>query len=68
MSEITVFNSKVNQKRIWSCGECPAIFSEEDLRTDAETKKWGHVCKCKKYKTEHRCESYLTPYIPEESK
>lgn len=46
------------------CEECSALFRYPELLPDGE---WGHVCKMKKYKEEHRCESYRMLYLPEEA-
>jgi len=55
-----------NPKRIWVCEECNAIFTDEEVRKCMSDGKWGHTCKAKKYKEEHRCESYCQKYLPEE--
>jgi len=52
-----------NSNRIWVCEECNYVFSDEEIRKDIVTGRWGHLCKMKKYRTEVRCESYLTPYL-----
>jgi hypothetical protein len=41
------------------CEECDAVFNCQEMNPDG---KWGHTCKAKKYKEEHRCESYLNKY------
>jgi hypothetical protein len=54
-----------NLERIWICEECNCMFTEDEVIKDESSGKWGHICKAKKYKEEHRCESYLKPYILE---
>ena len=42
------------------CEECRAVFRDQkELEGQGG---WGHVCKQKKYKEEHRCESYCDVY------
>lgn len=42
------------------CEECMALFSWKEITPDG---KWGHICKMKKYREEHRCESFIDTYI-----
>lgn len=42
------------------CEECRNILSWKDIPPDG---KWGHICRAKKYKQEHRCESYTEQYV-----
>lgn len=44
------------------CEECNKILKRSELLQDD---KWGHICKLKNYRTEHRCESYITDYHEE---
>ena len=57
--------SSPDTDRIFVCEECQQVFSHEEILADACKGEWGHKCKMKKYKEEHRCESYLRPYLPE---
>lgn len=41
------------------CDECLRVFCPEEGLEDG---KWGHLCKMRNYKVEHRCESYLQEY------
>lgn len=41
------------------CEECRSLLSLKDITPDG---KWGHVCRAKKYRQEHRCESYVECY------
>lgn len=59
-------NTQENKDRIYICEECGCKFSDCEIRKDVSAKKVGHICKEKKYKYEHRCESYLIAYLPEE--
>lgn len=58
-------NTRENKDRVFVCEECKCLFTDEEIRKDVDDIKWGHICKAKKYKKEHRCESYLTAYLPE---
>jgi hypothetical protein len=49
------------KKALFICEECQAVF-DRDVRRDNDG-KWGHICKDKKYKSGHRCESYLDKYV-----
>ena len=49
---------------IYMCEECEATFSH-DVRKDDDG-KWGHICKAKNFREEHRCESFLNKYVKEE--
>lgn len=46
-------------KELYRCEECHCVF-EKDVRK--EDGKWGHLCRARNYKEEHRCESYLQKY------
>lgn len=59
-------DTQENKERIFVCEECNKTFSDEEIRKDVLEKKWGHICKAKKFRKECRCESYLTAYLPEE--
>jgi hypothetical protein len=59
-------NTQENPERILMCEECQCVFTDSEIRNDVSDKKWGHVCKMRKYKKEHRCEAYLVAYLPEE--
>ena len=48
--------------KVWICEECNQVFANEEKVKDCAKGLWGHICKAKKYKEEHRCESYLEPY------
>ena len=52
----------LNDHRIWVCEECHRVFIKGEICPD---NKWGHLCKMKAYKNEHRCESYLESFLPE---
>ena len=41
------------------CEECRVKFESDELERDS---KPGHKCKMKKYREEHRCESYIHKY------
>lgn len=58
-------NTKEDDERIFVCEECQAVFSDKEIRKDVALGKWGHICKEKKFKKEHRCESFLRAFIPE---
>ncbi len=51
---------------IYKCEECSCVF-DHDVRKD-EDGEWGHICNAKKYKKEHRCESYLYKYVQEDTR
>ena len=54
----------MKEERIWVCEECNVVFTEDEVMKDREIVRWGHLCKQKKYKKEHRCEAYLKTYTP----
>jgi hypothetical protein len=61
-----VENSKPNEYRIWVCEECGQVFTDEELRKDAEEGGWGNPCKMHpRSKKPWRCESHLEPYTPD---
>lgn len=60
-----VENTPPNEYRIWVCEECGRIFTDEEIRKNAEEGGWGHPCKQRNYKKEIRCESHLEPYLPD---
>jgi hypothetical protein len=60
-----IYDTLPNPQRIWVCEECNCMFSDEEIRKDITSGKWGHICKARNYKEEHRCESHLEPFIPE---
>lgn len=41
------------------CEECRSLLSWKDITPDG---KCGHVCRMKKYRQEHRCESFIEEY------
>lgn len=45
------------------CQECKNILKPEDVIKDG---RWGHVCREKKFRREHRCESYVETYEKKE--
>jgi len=52
---------EISNDCIGICEECCKSFMyEEMIRLDDA--KWGHVCKEKQFKREHRCESYIKIY------
>ena len=55
-------NTKENPMRIFVCEECRCMFTDDEIRKDISSGKWGHICKAKKYKEEHRCEAYFVAY------
>lgn len=57
-----------NECRIWVCDECGHIFTDAEIKKDAENNKdiWGHICKTHQLRKGQRCESHLEPYIPDE--
>lgn len=63
-------NNGVNHPRsedmkecILLCQECKNILKPEDVIKDG---RWGHVCREKKFRREHRCESYVETYEKKE--
>lgn len=54
-----------NALRVWICEECDHIFADEEIRKDASKGLWGHACKSHPCRKGQRCESYLTPHLPE---
>lgn len=42
------------------CEECTSLLSWKDISPDG---KWGHVCRAKNFRKEHRCESYVDTYV-----
>jgi len=52
-----------NIHRVWVCDECEHIFTDEEIRADAD-KGWGHDCKGHPCRKGQRCESHLEPYGP----
>ncbi|MDP2682435.1 MAG: hypothetical protein Q8P28_06470 [Deltaproteobacteria bacterium] len=50
--------------QIWACDECRHIFTDEEIRQDAENNQWGHACKAHPCRKGQRCESHLEPYMP----
>jgi hypothetical protein len=44
------------------CEECLKMFTPDEMRRDSLSCKWGHLCKEKNFKQEHRCESYIKLY------
>lgn len=61
MSEFDGRMKKDTNEYIAVCEECNKIFFFDELQEDG---KWGHLCKEKKFKKEHRCESYRKLYLP----
>ena len=57
-------NKPENPERIWMCDECDRVFSDTEIREDAD-KGWGHKCKSRNYKVPCRCESHLESYKPD---
>ena len=53
-----------NKYRIWVCEECYHAFTDEKIRQDSKSGKWGHICKSNPNRY-CRCESHLEPYLPE---
>lgn len=62
----SVYSTKENVERVFICEDCQVVFTDEEIRRDIDSRKWGHLCKEKKYKKEHRCESFLRAFMPEE--
>lgn len=60
-------NTKENVNRLWICEECRAVKTDEEIRKDVTSGKWGYECKAKKFRRETRCEAFHDAYIPEES-
>ncbi len=52
------------EARIWVCTECQHIFTDKEIREDAESGQWGHICKSHPCRKGQRCESHLEPYDP----
>lgn len=44
------------------CEECCKSFEPDEIRMNRLSCAWGHPCKMKDYKSEHRCESYIRIY------
>ena len=57
-------NVPENECRIWVCGECLHIFTDEEVRESFDG--WGHRCKSHPCRKGQRCESHLEPYMPDE--
>lgn len=53
-------------KRILVCEECKKILSLQDIAPNPRW-AWGHVCRARKYRKEHRCESYVETYEKKDS-
>lgn len=60
-----IIGKRPNDSRVWICEECHANFTDKEIWDDQRRGEWGHICRMKKYKEEHRCESYLESYLPE---
>jgi hypothetical protein len=60
-----VENTQENDYRIWVCEDCAHMFTDKDIRSDAETGIAYHICKSHPNRKENRCESHLEPYLPE---
>lgn len=52
------------ERSIYLCEECNVVLTEPEAK--GQDAKWGHVCKAKKFKLEHRCEAYVQKYIKEQ--
>ena len=52
--------AELKPEEIKRCEECCAVFEPKELAQDG---KWGHVCRAKNFRKEHRCESYLNKYV-----
>ena len=59
-----VENTHADSHRIWVCGECNHLFTDDEIRNDSEG--WGHTCKSHPVRKGQRCESHLEPYMPDE--
>jgi hypothetical protein len=58
-------NTQENKDRIFVCEECNVVFADEEIRRFIGNTLWGHPCKMREYKKEHRCEAFLKAYLPE---
>lgn len=44
------------------CEECLKSFTPDEMIRNSFSCKWGHPCKEKNFRSEHRCESYIKLY------
>ena len=58
-------NTLPNKFRVWICDECLHIFTDDEIKKDAEGNQWGHDCKSHPCRKGQRCESHLEPYMPD---
>jgi len=58
-------NTKEDEHRIWICSECDCIKTDEEIKAELTSGKWGYLCKARNYRKEVRCEAHFEPYTPD---